>query len=128
MQLVEQYSATQPPIDGIGDDWLSIGGRRWQESVMLAPERVEAWSCRQLYALDPAAFAAAIEIQPEVLLLATGTRLRFPSTALRMELQRQGLGLEVMDHRGAARTYNLLVSEGRRVVALFLIEPTDSRQ
>lgn len=122
MQLVEQYSATQPPIDGIGDHWLSVDGERWEESVMLAPDCVAAWNCPDFDALSSESLQPAIAQQPEVLLLATGTEQRFPSPQLRMQLQQQGLGLEVMDHRGAARTYNLLVSEGRRVVALFLIE------
>ena len=122
MQLVEQTSATQPPIDAVGDRWLTISGERWERSVMLAPERVQAWDCHALDALDMAAFQAAIELKPEVLLLATGTTLRFPAASLRLQMQAQGLGLEVMDHRGAARTYNLLVAEGRRVAALFLIE------
>ncbi len=122
MQLVEQYSATQPPIDGIGDHWLSVDGARWERSVMLAADCVEAWDCPSFDALSIDSLQAAIAQQPEVLLLATGPEQRFPSAQLRLELQQQGLGLEVMDHRGAARTYNLLISEGRRVVALFLLE------
>ncbi len=89
---------------------------------MLSPEGEDLWDCSAFDQLDVAAFASALAHEPEVLLLATGTRLRFPAANLRIELQQQGVGLEVMDHRSAARTYNLLASEGRRVVALFLIE------
>lgn len=125
MQLVEQYSATQPPIDAVGEGWLQIAGKRWQQSLMLAPDQIQAWDCDSWSELAIGAFDPALQFKPEVLLLATGPQLRFPAPELRMALQQQGLGLEVMDHHGAARTYNLLVSEGRRVVALFLIEAGD---
>ena len=127
MQLVEQYSATQPPIDAIGDGWLEVAGTRWQSSVMLSPDGQVAWNCTDFERLSAAHLAPALALQPEVLLLATGSQLRFPSAELRLLLQQQGLGLEVMDHRGTARTYNLLASEGRRVIALFLIEPAASQ-
>ncbi len=122
MQLVEQHGATQPPIDAVGDVWLEVAGKRWERSVMLGPNGEDYWACGSFDELDSGAFAKALAYEPEVLLLATGPRLRFPDAQLRVELQVQGVGLEVMDHRSAARTYNLLASEGRRVVALFLIE------
>ena len=70
----------------------------------------------------PATMASALALQPEILLIGTGRRLVFPAHSLYAELFRKGIGLEVMDTTAACRTYNILLSEGREVVAaLFMI-------
>ena len=56
----------------------------------------------------------------EVILLATGTQLRFPAPELLQPLIQAQKGVEVMDIRAACRTYNVLVSENRRVAAALL--------
>jgi uncharacterized protein len=63
--------------------------------------------------------------QTEVVLLGTGRQQRFPSMQLMAALSRKGIGLEPMDTAAACRTYNVLMSEDRRVAAaLLLIEPS----
>lgn len=64
--------------------------------------------------------APAALVKPEVLLLGTGARQRFPSPAVLRPLLQAGIGVEVMDTQAAARTYNILMAEGRRVVAALL--------
>ena len=56
----------------------------------------------------------------DVVLLGTGAKLQFPDAALRMAIKTKGLNLEVMDTGAACRTYNVLMAEGRRVVAALL--------
>ncbi|MCA1799211.1 MAG: MTH938/NDUFAF3 family protein [Xanthomonadaceae bacterium] len=73
--------------------------------------------------LDEAALEPALALRPEVLLVGTGARQRFLAPALMQALARRGVGVEVMDTLAAARTYNVLVGEGRRVVAA-LIAPS----
>ena len=57
---------------------------------------------------------------PEVVLLATGARLQFPNPEVRAAFARRGLGLEVMDTRAAAYTYNVLLQEQRDVLLIVL--------
>ena len=57
---------------------------------------------------------------PEVVLLATGARLQFPNVEVRAAFARRGLGLEVMDTRAAAYTYNVLLQEQRDVLLIVL--------
>ena len=122
MALMEHASAFPTTLRAVGERWLQTQTERWERSVMLTPERAQAWPVEQLEALQASDFAVALSTGPQVLLLATGTRLRFPRPELLAELRRGGVGLEVMDHRAAARTFNLLLGEGRQVTALFLIE------
>ena len=56
----------------------------------------------------------------DVVLLGTGAKLEFPDASLRMAIKKKGLNLEVMDTGAACRTYNVLMAEGRRVVAALL--------
>jgi uncharacterized protein len=72
--------------------------------------------------LQPGHLEALQVLEPEILLLGTGARLRFPSQACQAVFLQQGVGVEVMDTPAACRTYNILLGEGRRVVAaLFMI-------
>jgi uncharacterized protein len=65
-------------------------------------------------------FAALLNLSPELVLLGTGTRQRFPHPRLTRALTEARIGIEVMNTAAACRTYNILMSEGRRVVAAFL--------
>ena len=58
-----------------------------------------------------------------IVLLGTGARQRFPATQLLRPLLERGVGVEVMDSFAACRTYNILMAEGRAVVAALIVEP-----
>ncbi|HTU62859.1 MAG TPA: MTH938/NDUFAF3 family protein, partial [Polyangiales bacterium] len=60
-------------------------------------------------------------LDPEVVILGTGARQRFPSAEVREAFASRGIGLEPMDLHAACRTYNVLVQEERRVVALLFL-------
>jgi uncharacterized protein len=62
-----------------------------------------------------------LELEPEVVLLGTGPRQSFPAAEFGAQFLRAGVGYEVMDTGAACRTFNVLVSEQRRVVALLLL-------
>ena len=66
-------------------------------------------------------FAALLEYTPEVVVFGAGARLRFPQPRLTAALTNAGIGVEVMDTGAACRTYNVLLSEDRRVLAAVLL-------
>ena len=71
--------------------------------------------------LSEADLDAVFALQPEIVVLGSGARQRFPDTRLLAVILARGIGCEVMDTGAACRTYNVLVSESRRAVAaLFL--------
>jgi hypothetical protein len=63
----------------------------------------------------------SLTLEPEVVLLGTGARITFPPAAVLAEFLKRGIGLETMDNAAAARTFNVLIGEGRRAVAVFLL-------
>ena len=111
----------------VGERSITVVDRELGASFLLAPDRmVENWAVGDVAALDERAAEAVRALDPEVVLLGTGSRQRFPSAAFMAGFLRQGIGLEVMDNAAAARTYDLLASEGRRVVAAFILPQAGS--
>ena len=68
------------------------------------------------------AFTWLTGLGTDIILLGTGSRLRFPSGALLRPFANAGIGLDVMDLQAACRTYNILAGEGRNVIAALLLE------
>lgn len=93
-------------------------------SSLLVPWRgaVQAWNVDAFAALSEAHFEAVLALRPEVVVFGSGQRLRFVRPALLRSLVECGIGVETMDAGAACRTYNVLASEGRSVVAALLLE------
>jgi len=107
-------------ITGYGDDHVLVNGARHDESLVVTAEAVLPWEAATFEALAQAHFEALAALAPDLVLLGTGPRLRFPAVALTAPLVRAGIGLEVMDLRAACRTFNVLRAEERRVAAALL--------
>jgi uncharacterized protein len=107
---------------GYGDGYVSVNHQRYEHSVLLAPGRdVARWDVTAFEALTRAHFEALLELAPEIILLGTGDTLRFPRADLTRVLAAASVGFEAMDTRAACRTYNILMTEGRQVVAAVLV-------
>jgi uncharacterized protein len=90
--------------------------------VIITPDEViDGWSPARFADLTFDDFGAAMEREPEVLLFGTGQSQRFPAAALMAAIMRRGVGFEAMHTAAAARTFNVLVAERRRVVAALLV-------
>ena len=105
-----------------GDDYVSINDQRYERPIVVAPDQpVADWNAQGFEALTPADFEAVLRLSPEIVLLGTGERLRFPRPELTRPLVEASVGFEAMDTKAACRTYNILMAEGRQVVAAILI-------
>lgn len=100
-----------------------VNDRILTSSFIISPDKlIEDWSTARI--LTAADMAPLLALQPEVILLGTGSRQVFPSASVMAACLTAGIGIEVMDNPAAARTFNVLASEGRRVAAGFLLTPT----
>ena len=87
----------------------------WRGNVM-------PWAVTQFEAIASDQFGSVLDLEPELVLLGSGRALRFaPPTVLRTIIE-HGIGVESMDTAAACRTFNVLATEGRRVVAALLLE------
>ena len=107
---------------GYGEGYVEVNRRRHQASLVVSGERlITDWPVADVEALAADHMAAIVALAPEVVLLGTGAKLRFPSPALLAPLYKAGIGVEVMDTPAACRTYNILQGEGRNVVAALIV-------
>ena len=109
--------ARQNAFTGYGEGYVMVNGERHTRSLIVLADRVLPWPVPGIEALVAEHLDAILATRPEVVLLGTGARLRFPAPALAAPLARAGIGLEVMDVPAACRTYNILAAEDRAVVA-----------
>lgn len=106
----------------VGAHSVTLVDRDLTDSFLLAPDRaVEHWPVADAAELDLAHVDALLELKPELVLLGTGDHQVFPAAAFMAGFLRKGIGVEIMDNAAAARTYNLLASESRHVVAGFIL-------
>ncbi|MBD8873511.1 Mth938-like domain-containing protein [Rhodanobacter sp. DHB23] len=107
----------------VGANGITLIDRELTDSFLLAPDRaVEHWPVHEAGTLGAEHVEAVLALQPELVLLGTGARQAFPPAAFMAGFLRKGIGVEAMDNAAAARTYNLLAGEGRRVVAAFILQ------
>ncbi len=92
------------------------------ESIALTNEAIiGGWAETPVAELTLADFEAVLDTGPEIVLLGTGAENVFPPRELTFGFARRGIGLEVMDTAAAARTFNVLANEGRRVAAVLYL-------
>lgn len=114
-------------VTGYGAGFVAINHRQYEASLILLPDRiVEPWGTGGFEALAEQDFEAIRTLGPEILLLGTGNRQRFPAPGLLRPLIEARIGYEIMDLPAACRTFNILMAEGRRVAAALLIEAIPS--
>ena len=109
-------------ITSYGSDWVRIGEREFRRSLVVTPEQlVSDWPPQTFGDLVEAHLEVIADLKPEIVLLGTGSRQRFPRPSLLRSLLARGVGVEVMDTAAACRTYNIIMLEGRRVAAALLL-------
>ena len=109
-------------ITGYGDDYVIVNSDRHQSSLIVTPEQVVSWPTPSFDDLTEQSFELVKKAQPDIVLLGTGPRQRFPHPRLTNALSAARIGVEVMDLKAACRTYNILVAEGRKVAAALLLK------
>jgi uncharacterized protein len=113
----------QPPsIDAWGGGGFRVSGDWRPGSLLIIDDQPRDWAAPALSELTPEAFAEvfAAEGTVEFVLLGTGLVNALPPRAVRDALKAAGIGLEFMSTEAAARTYNVLASEGRRLAAALI--------
>ena len=123
MQLTLENPDFRYFLRGVTAEGILVNDRRLTRSFILAPNHLgEDWRPRQAAELTAADMAPLLALAPSVVLLGTGSRLEFPSQEVMAACLTRGIGIEAMDNAAAARTFNVLATEGRKVVAGFILQ------
>ena len=109
-------------IRRVSGEAIVIGENRYTETIALTPGGlVKGFAPPSLEELCLSDFDVVLEDDPELVILGTGERNVFPPRELTFAFARRRIGLEVMDTAAAARTFNVLAGEGRRLAAILYI-------
>jgi uncharacterized protein len=119
-----QIDSADPNVNVIrsyGPGQVKIRDGLYHASLIVTPTKIISdWPPQSFSDLDASHFEALVALEPELVVLGTGKYLRFPAPAVTRALIDANVGLEVMDTGAACRTYNILMSEGRKVVVALL--------
>ena len=122
MPRFERSGVVQGPVvQGFTHQGFSVDGRIYR-ALLLTPERAESWDAPEIDALTENSLVTltALHPTPEFVILGTGPTTRFPPASFVAALEEKGIGVEAMDSRAAARTWGLLRSEERWIVAALM--------
>ncbi|OCX63084.1 hypothetical protein BFP70_12775 [Thioclava sp. SK-1] len=118
MLILEADFAGQVPVDGYGPGFFRVGGQIHRGNVLVHPQGVIPWGG---YTDIDAPRTLADQI--DVLFIGTGPEIAFAPKSLIEPLEAIGIMCEAMATPSAARSYNVLLSEGRRVAVALLVMP-----
>lgn len=115
MRLTEVTYDNALPVEGYGPGFFRIDGKVLDGGLLLLPRRTISWDG---YGDRASILEAAGEI--DVLFIGTGEEIAHIPADFRAELEDGEIGIELMATPTACRTYNVLLSEGRRIGAALL--------
>lgn len=110
MRLNEITYPEHPPIDGYGPGFFRLAGQVHEGGLLITPDTVSPWAGYD--DLTPVLERAAAM---DVLFVGTGLELAPIPASMRNAIEAAGPGVEIMNTPTACRTYNVLLSEGRRI-------------
>lgn len=116
MRMNEISYTDAAPVDGYGPGFFRIGGTVHRGHVITAPSGTREWQ-----GFADVAPLLALAGETDVLFIGTGAEIDHIPADLRAQLEAAGLGVEAMASPAACRTYNVLLSEGRRVALAVLM-------
>ena len=124
MKLQSDPHSGANTITGYGDGYVEINQTPYAHAVLLSSDgAISAWPVESFDSLKASDFDPMITLKPELILIGTGSRQRFPKPELLKSIFSAKIGFEIMDSQAACRTYNILVGEGRQVLLALIVEP-----
>lgn len=124
MQLVLEQPDFDYVMRAASGREATVNERQLRRSFILSPTKlIEDWEVGDVAALSAQDLEPLLALGPELVLLGCGDAQRFPPAEAQAACLARGVGLEVMTNAAAARTFNVLAAEARKVVAGFVLDP-----
>ncbi len=127
MKFTQDNPGSELVFSDYDDHSVTINEQKLVSSLIVFPDALhEQWQTRNVSSLTIENFDLLLQRRPDIVILGTGNKQKFPPIELRRQLAANRLHLEIMTNAAACRTYNLLVSEDRDVAAAIIIETADN--
>lgn len=121
MKFSESVDAPSNRIRGYDQQHIYVNSLTISAPTIISSDNILTWKCRTASEIDELSLAPALSLEPGLVLIGSGRNRQLLPAQLVANFGAKGIGLEVMDTPAACRTWNLLVDEGRRVVAALLL-------
>jgi len=121
-EAADRFLPGRHQIEAYGNGGFRFGGMSHRGSILALPSGIKGWSVEAMAGIDAAALAPILAEASaiEILLLGTGAEPAFIEERIRAPLAEAGIRLDAMQTGAAARTYNVLLAEDRRVAAALI--------
>lgn len=117
MKFSEDTAANRQLINSYDSTSIHINEQRYSHSLLLSHMTLAPdWPVSDIQQLNNETLRPVLELEPEVIIIGTGEQICFPSPEQYSSVIQKGIGIEFMTTGAACRTYNLLVSENRKVI------------
>ena len=121
MKLHLDHCAAQNLFTAYGAGFVQVNTTRYEHSVIVTGGSVEMWDVTDLDSPGAMSYLRLVDMRPEIIIIGSGAKFRFPAPATLRPLIEARIGHEVMDTAAACRTYNILLTEGRNVLAALIV-------
>lgn len=122
MKLHASNTQQYQTVTAYDESGVEINAVRFDHSLIVVPEMPPiAWPVESFGQLTPADFEAVQALEPQVVILGTGSAQKFIHPRVVSALTAEHIGVECMDNQAACRTYNILMAEGRKVALALVI-------
>ena len=123
MKLHSDPQSSLNTITGYGFGYIEVNSQAYPHALIIQPEgEITPWSVNQLVDLSSENFASLCVFKPELIIIGTGKKQLFLKPELIRPLIQAKIGFEMMDSQAACRTYNILMNEGRHVLAAIMLD------
>jgi len=125
MKIAQETGPGGNRFTGYGEGYVEVNRARHTQSLVVGSDQLLVdWPAASVHDLNADHIAALAGLAPEIVLLGTGATFAVPEPALLAPLYKAGIGVEVMDTPAACRTFNILLAEGRNVIAALILTPS----
>ena len=121
MDLTLQRPGEHHYIHSVSADGIRVVDQVCTGSIIVSANRlITGWPVKTAGEITADHIGQILDLEPEIVLIGTGERQVFLEAEKLMQFYRQPVGVEIMSTRAACDTFNILVSEGRNVVAALM--------
>ncbi len=121
MELTLESNKSKNFIKNYEENKLYIGDKIFDYNLIITTDKVNRWEVNDITSLSIKNLSIIIEGDPEIIIIGTGERLILPAADITSYLIKKKIGIEYMITESACKTFNVLISEGRRVSAALII-------
>lgn len=110
-------------VTAYGPGWITVNKQEHKGNLLVGSTGfLRPWNCANFESLTAQHFAELAQLNAELIIFGSGSKLRFVHPSWLQPLMQKRIGLETMDTHAACRTYNVLAGEGRIVIAALMLE------